>query len=65
VRTLREAKAEARRLGIVVEPVERTGEVRFLSPHGGPSVRANNRRTDSTRAVERLIERVRKGNGGT
>lgn len=48
--------AEARRLGLIVEPVRRTGEIRIKPPDGGPSVRINNRRTDGTRAVMRMLE---------
>jgi hypothetical protein len=57
VKSLREQKAEARRLGIIVTPVRRHGEVRFMLPNGGPSVRVNNRRTDGTRAVQRFIDK--------
>lgn len=57
VRSRRDAIAEARRLGITVETVRRTGEVRFTSPDGGPTVRLNNRRDDSTRAVEAMLRR--------
>lgn len=58
VRSRRDAIAEAKRLGIEVEPVRRTGEVRFRSPLlGGPAVTMNHRRDDASRAVEKLIDR--------
>jgi hypothetical protein len=58
VRSRRDAIAEAKRLGIEVEPVRRTGEVRFRSPLlGGPPVTMNHRRDDASRAVEKLIDR--------
>lgn len=50
--------AEAKRLGIVVQPVRRTGEIRFLVP-GEPPVTMNNRRTDGSRAVEKLLAKHR------
>lgn len=59
VRSRRDQLAEARRLGLRVEPVRRTGEVRVSPPDGGPSVRINNRRTDGTRAVEAMLSRYR------
>lgn len=55
----KEQIAEARRLGVIVKPVRRTGEIPFLRP-GEPPVTMNNRRTDGTRAVEKLITK-RKG----
>ena len=60
VKSLREQKREAATLGIVVEPVRRTGEVRFLLPDGGPSVRVNNRRADGTSEVEKLLKKLKK-----
>ncbi len=58
VRSLRQQKAEAARLGIIVRRVPRTGEVRFLDPDGEePPVTVNNRRKDGTREVERLIRK--------
>lgn len=58
VRSRRDAIAEAKRLGIEVEPVRRTGEIRFRSPlTGDPPVTLNNRRDDASRAVEKLIDR--------
>lgn len=59
VRSRRDAIAEAKRLGIEVRPVRRTGEIRFLIT-GEPPVTLNNRRDDASRAVERLIERARR-----
>lgn len=56
VRSRRDAIAEAKRLGIEVEPVRRTGEVRFTSPFIDKPVTLNNRRSDSSRAVEKLID---------
>lgn len=58
VRSRREQIAEAKRLGLRVEPVRRTGEIRFLVP-GEPPVTMNNRRTDGTRAVEKLLSKRR------
>lgn len=66
VPSLRVAKAEAARLGIRVEDVRRTGERRFISPFPGESsVRVNDRRTDATRELMRLIERVKDRKEGT
>ena len=59
-RSRKDAIAEARRLGIIVRPVRRTGEVRFISPNPDePPVTLNNRRKDASRAVEKLIDRHR------
>jgi len=58
VKSRRDQIAEAKRLGIEVRPVRRTGEVRFLLP-GEPPVTMNNRRTDGTRAVEAMLRRAR------
>lgn len=59
VRSRRDQIAEARRLGLIVQPVRRTGEIRFLDPAGGSSVRLNNRRKDGTRAVEAMLAKAR------
>ena len=59
MKSLREQKAEAQRLGIRVERVRRTGEVRFFAGLDVPPITVNNRRKDGTREVARLIERVR------
>lgn len=58
MRTRREQIAEARRLGILVTPKRRTGEIVYLLT-GHPPVTQNNRRTDGTRAVEKLIAQAR------
>jgi hypothetical protein len=55
---LRKQIADAKRLGIIVEGVRRTGEVRFLLPSGGPSIRVNHRRTDGTREVAKMLKEV-------
>ena len=52
---LRDAKRLARDLGVDVETIDRTGEVRFSYPGLDP-VKQNNRRKDATREV---IERAR------
>ena len=58
VPTLRAQLAEARRLGLVVQPIRRTGEVRVIDVCcGGSSVRVNNRRKDGTREVGHLVAR--------
>lgn len=59
MRSRRDQIAEAKRLGLIVQPVRRTGEMRFLEPMGGPSVRVNNRRKDGTLAVEALLAKHR------
>lgn len=60
MRSRKDQIAEARRLGISVENVRRTGEVRFISPlPDEPPVTMNNRRKDGTRAVERMLDRHR------
>lgn len=50
---------EAGRLGCVVEPVRRTGEVRVLPPDGGPPLMLNNRRKEGTRVLVLLLRRLR------
>ena len=54
---LREAIRVARDLGIAVEDVRRTGEIRFRARGMAPVVQ-NARRKDATRAVVRLLRRV-------
>lgn len=50
--------AEARRLGYTVSPVDRTGEVDVIAPHG--RARLNNRRKDGTRALIAILRRGQK-----
>ncbi len=60
VRSLRVQIAEAKRLGIPVDGVYRSGEIRFLSLiEGVPDARVNARRKDGTPEVERIIRRHR------
>lgn len=59
---MREVVREARRLGIVVRTVSRTGEVRFSFPDG-PPVTANNRRKSAPREVVRRVRRFRNQQG--
>jgi hypothetical protein len=53
--------AEARRLGIRVEPVRRTGEILFIGPEGEPPVTMNNRRKDGSKAVAKAHREGPKG----
>jgi hypothetical protein len=54
MRSLREQLAEARRLGIQVVLVRRTGEIRLVAP-GEPTVTLNNRRKDVKASRSSLI----------
>jgi hypothetical protein len=54
----------ARRLGITIEPVRRTGELRFSHPRIPRRPRVNGRRKDSPRVVTDFFaeaERLQKG----
>jgi diaminopimelate epimerase len=56
VPTLRNQVKHAQKIGMTVETVRRTGEVRFRTPHNPHvCVTVNNRRKDSTREVQNLI----------
>lgn len=59
--SLRDACQLARRLGVRVEHIRRTGELRFSVP-GVPSVKHNARRKDSSR---RLVTLLRRASGPT
>lgn len=61
--TLRTALARARQLGCSVETVNRTGEVRIISPDGKYRVNANHRKTDASRPLLGLIRQVENGPG--
>jgi hypothetical protein len=56
----KKALAEARRLGIEVKTVNRTGEVRLRGFLSSVPVTANHRRKDSTREIQKLIDLHRK-----
>lgn len=49
----------ARALGCCVEPVRRTGELRFRHPALAQTVRVNGRRKDASRALSAWLNRVR------
>lgn len=51
---LRDAVYEARELGAVIEPVRRTGELRFTFP-GLPAVRVNARKKSAPRRLTKLL----------
>ena len=56
VPSLRDTARYAMKIGMEVDSVRRTGEIRFRSPHAPHTpVTVNNRRKDSTREVQRLI----------
>jgi len=57
VKSLRVQIIEARDVGIPVEHVHRTGEVRFIGLD--TSIRVNSRRKDGTPEVAKLIERTK------
>jgi hypothetical protein len=57
VMSLRKALAMAEHNGLEIEKVNRTGEIRLRSHFSPKPVTVNNRRTDSTREVQKLIER--------
>ncbi len=62
VKSLRQQKAEAARLGIIVRRVPRTGEIKFIDPFGEePPIKVNHRRKDGTREVQKLIDKRMKG----
>jgi len=56
--SLKDQIRRAKELGILVEGVRRTGEIKFVAP-GEPTVRVSHpsRRKDGARAVEQLIRR--------
>jgi hypothetical protein len=56
---LKDALREAETIGIIVEPVHRTGELRLLYP-GHQPVRINGRRKDTPRALLVLLHAVQK-----
>lgn len=57
---LREALVRALQLGLEVEHVNRTGEVRvYIS--GRPSVRLNGRRKDAPRALTTMLNQIERG----
>ena len=48
----------ARRFGCDVQPVKRTGEIRFTHPKIEKSVRVDGRRKDASRALTAWLNRV-------
>lgn len=61
---LRDLLVEARRLGLVVGTVPRTGEVRVVAPWGR-MVTLNNRRKDGARALIVLLREAQRREKGT
>jgi NACalpha-BTF3-like transcription factor len=57
--SLAQAKKLARKLGVAVEGVHATGEVRFRFKHGR-SVVVNNRKKDATRTLVTALRREQK-----